>query len=260
MTSPESFNNSPVLALNCTESLLQVVIGSHRGVLFSQEISCPGNAMPHMVPAIADGLKTLGLKPADLAGLACVRGPGSFTGIRMALATIQGLARGSGLPVAGIEYLPLVAAGALPLHDGEVWAVTYARRNQVYVQGFLAPSGTPIGTAEALPVTEAAAMLGKRPAGRVLIGSGVRLNRELLEQEVTGATLLHGPTFEFPSPGALLTAALNSPFSTAPLRPIYIRKSDAEHNLDSIAKKRGIDVNEARKAIPDFESSEPSET
>lgn len=260
MTSPESFNNSPVLALNCTESLLQVVIGSHRGVLFSQEISCPGNAMPHMVPAVAHGLKTLGLKPAELAGLACVRGPGSFTGIRMALATILGLAQGTELPMAGIEYLPLVAAMGLPLHKGEVWAVTYARRNQVYVQGFLAPSGKAIAEAEALPISDAAEMLKERAAVTTLIGSGVRINLELLERKVTGARLLYGPSFEFPSPGALLCAALDADFSTAPLRPIYIRKSDAEQNLDSIAQKRGIDVNEARKAIPDFESPEPSET
>lgn len=259
MTSPESFNNRPVLALNCTESLLQVVIGSPEGVLFSQELSCPGNAMPHMAPAIAAGLKTLGLKSLDLAGLACVRGPGSFTGIRMALATTQGLAMGTGLPMAGIEYLPLVAAEAASLHKGEVWAVTYARRNQVYVQGFLTPSGLPIGPAAALTVPEAAALLGKRPPGLMLVGSGVRLNREVFEQEVREAVILSGPTTGFPSPKTLLTAALEADFSAALLRPIYIRKSDAEQNLNSIAEKRGIDVTEARKAIPDFESPEPCE-
>ena len=259
MTSPESFNNRPVLALNCTETLLQVVIGSHQGVLFSQELSCPGNAMPHMAPAIAAGLEALDLTPAELAGLACVRGPGSFTGIRMALATVQGLALGTGLPMAGIEYLPLVAAGAFSLHEGEVWAVTYARRNQVYVQGFHAPSGQSISDVEALPVAEAAAMLAQRPAGTVLTGSGVRINRELLADNVGEATLLHAPAFESPSPATLLTAALGANFSLAPLRPIYIRRSDAEQNLDSIAQKRGIDIAEARKAIPDFESPEPSE-
>lgn len=260
MTSPESSNNQlPVLVLNCCESLLQVVIGSDRGVLFAQELSCPGNAMPHMAPAIAAGLKTLALKPADLGGVACVRGPGSFTGIRMALATVQGIATGAGLPVAGIEYLPLLAAGVLPLHSGEVWVMTYARRGQVYLQGFLCPAGTPVSPARALPADEAVRLLAERPVSPLLVGSGVRLHRALLEQSAPRATLLPDPARESPAPATLLNAARAATFTRVPLRPMYLRPSDAEQNLEAIARKRGIDVAKARKAIPDFESPEPRE-
>ncbi len=261
MISPESFNNQrPVLALSCCESLLQVVIGSKQGVLFGQEFSCPGNAMPHMAPAMAAGLRNLGLKPADLSGVACVRGPGSFTGIRMALATISGIAMGADLPMAGLELLPLIAARILPLHAGEVWVMTYARRNQVYLQGFRGPAGTTLTPARALTTEEAARTLADRPGPLVIVGSGVRLHQPLLEQMVPQGTLFPDPAWESPSLADISAAALAADFTRNPLRPIYLRQSDAEQNLESIARKRGIDVVEARKAIPDFESPEPNET
>jgi tRNA A37 threonylcarbamoyladenosine modification protein TsaB len=51
--------------------------------------------------------------PASLRGTAAVRGPGGFTGLRLAAATAAGLARATGTLTAGLEYLPLLAASAV---------------------------------------------------------------------------------------------------------------------------------------------------
>ena len=71
----------------------------------------------------------------DLTHLAAVNGPGSFTGIRIGLGTVQGLAHALGKPVLGITALETLACAA-GQGLGAIHAVIDARRNQVFHQLF----------------------------------------------------------------------------------------------------------------------------
>lgn len=236
------------MALNCAEDRIQVVLGAAGNLLFSEEVHCPGQSVRHLPTAMARALDVHGATARDLAGIACVRGPGSFTGLRIAHAAMYGLARPCAIPMAGLPYLELLAAQAAPFAAGEAWVLTYARKGQVYMQGFAA--GLPLGPVRAAHAAEAREFLAARPGHVCLIGSGLRRNAEL--QTLANAASLPA-TLDSPLPATLLGAACAAKYSAVPPAPLYLRKSDAEDNLEAIAQARGIPAEEARRHIPDFE-------
>jgi len=89
-----------------------------------------------LMPMIRALLAEHGLRPADLDALAFARGPGSFTGVRIATGVVQGLAWGLDLPVVAVSSLETVALGAieaLQVREGEGIAVAFdARMSEVY--------------------------------------------------------------------------------------------------------------------------------
>lgn len=93
-----------------------------------------------VVAAIDLLMRAAGLSPAQLDAVAVTCGPGSFTGIRVALATAQGLAHGAGIPVAAVPSLMVQAARTA---GSRCLAVQPARRGSVYAQLFTSGSSVP---------------------------------------------------------------------------------------------------------------------
>ena len=84
-----------------------------------------------MLATIDGVLRDARWTPRDLDGLAVAVGPGSFTGLRVAVSTIKGLALALSVPVAAVPTLDAMAA-AVPFACLPVCAVIAARRNEVY--------------------------------------------------------------------------------------------------------------------------------
>ena len=84
-----------------------------------------------LLGAVREVLKVAGLSVAELEGIGVVSGPGSFTGVRVGLATVKGLCEATGVRLAAVSRLAVLAdAGAI----GEGIAVLWAGREQVYVR------------------------------------------------------------------------------------------------------------------------------
>jgi tRNA threonylcarbamoyladenosine biosynthesis protein TsaB len=153
-------------------------------------------------------LRQGGAHPSDLEALAVGIGPGSFTGVRVGLATARGLALALGLPVAGVSTLAALAAGApgaTPVID--------ARRREVFV--------LESGEARVLAPTDVAV-----PAGTVCVGNGAVRYRSVLE--AAGADIPPDDDDRH-LPWARFHAELAVDFGPAEaVEPLYLRLPDAD--------------------------------
>lgn len=104
------------------------------------------------------------LAPSEILGIGVGTGPGSYTGVRVGIATAQGLARGWGIPVVGASTLAAIAFGRLA--PGQRAIVTLdARRNHVYAGAFqrTATDIAPLANHGKYPLTELQAVFGALP-------------------------------------------------------------------------------------------------
>jgi tRNA threonylcarbamoyladenosine biosynthesis protein TsaB len=156
-------------------------------------------------------LRQGGASPADLDALAIGIGPGSFTGVRIGLATARGLALALDVRGAGVSTLAALAAGA----PGAV-PVIDAKRREVFA------------LADGEPVVLAPADLDVG-SGDVCVGDGAVRYRDLLEAK--GAEVPPDGD-ERHLPRARFHAALAGPLVPVDeLEPLYLRVPDAERNV-----------------------------
>ena len=260
------------LALNAAEARLQIAAADSAGdMLFTHEWQAASRGTELLAPALHDALRLLGIPAQSVARIACVYGPGNFTGIRLVLVTTAGLSRAIGAEQGGIPYLPLLArnalSGCMPEQECAAWALTHARRGLVYGQGFrIRPPAspalfTPVCEVAVLRLTEdngCAAFITRRSASSslLLFGSGVTRNEEYF-----AATLPHArrlpPCFNHPAPAALLAYAHDIPYGHDDIAPMYARPCDAEENLPKIAQSLGRDPQESRQKFQKFTSMLP---
>ena len=94
-----------------------------------------GHCAETIVPLINSLLEKRHLTAADLSAIAVSIGPGSFTGLRVGLATAKGIAYSGGLPLIGISTL-LALAESVKNFDGIICSLLDARKNDVYMALF----------------------------------------------------------------------------------------------------------------------------
>lgn len=215
---------------------VDVAAGTHQLVVGDDEDGAADHqASAQLMPRVERALLRAGIEPRALAAVGCGRGPGTFTGTRVAVASAKGLAYGLGLPVIGVSTL--AAVGASVEHDGPVLALLDARRGEVYGGRFacvgLGREALPEVTAEdeerVAPLAELLQGLAPWPEGLRVVGSGVEPYRHALPESLAvTAQPLPGPT------AAGLWAATVAAWSTArvlhpaALDAVYLRASYAE--------------------------------
>jgi tRNA threonylcarbamoyladenosine biosynthesis protein TsaB len=190
-------------------------------------------------------LQRAGVALGDIALLAVARGPGAFTGLRIGLAAMQGLAMVTGRPVVGVSALEALAAEAFAsqcVTGARIGAWMDAARGEVFAQAFDAdgPSGgvprlTPLGEPEVdAPQAVVTRWRGRAAAttnpaasplsGWVLIGDGFERYRDALPEVTAAATPALAPAIG--RLGRRLAGTHHHP--PHDLQPLYVRRPDAE--------------------------------
>lgn len=120
-----------ILALDSTAVTASVALCRDETPIASFHIKNGNTHSETLLPMVETVLKTAGFSIDDIDLFACSVGPGSFTGVRIGVATIKGLAFGKNKPCIGVSTLEALAENVVPF-DGIISPVMNARRGQVY--------------------------------------------------------------------------------------------------------------------------------
>ena len=101
-----------LLALETSGRVLSVALLRGEEVLAERQGARERPGAESLLPAVDEVLVRAGVRVADVEAFAVSIGPGSFTGLRVGIATVKGLAFGSGRPVAAVSSLAVLARGA----------------------------------------------------------------------------------------------------------------------------------------------------
>ena len=212
-----------VLAVDTSSPRGSVAVAGPQGVLAEARVVTAEGHSRWLLPAVAALLQGLGLDPGGLDLFAVTTGPGSFTGLRVGLGSVQGLALASGRPCVGLPTLD-VLAGSAAGSSGTIVALIDAFRGEVY-SGVYDAAGSLRGGRTVGPL---AAVLEGLPAGSAFVGDPAREQREAILEAVPGAVFPDWARFLAPTlaAGAVRVAAGGGTVSPSELRPLYLRAAD----------------------------------
>ncbi len=207
---------------------------SEDGALIAQSYQRSGLTHSRtLLPMCRDLLENCGLTLGEMDVVAVAAGPGSFTGLRIGVATAKGLAWPGDKPCAGVSTLEAMAWPLAHL-EGDLCAVMDARRQQVYNARFQAEGGRLLRLCpdRAISIDELAAELLSREKTQILVGDGA----ELCYNELTKRGLpvrLAPPHLRWQSAWGVARAAeelarTGGLVTAAELAPVYHRLSQAE--------------------------------
>lgn len=175
---------------------------------------------------------------SDLARIGVGVGPGTFTGLRIGVATAQGLAQASGTPLVAIstlEALSLPARLAEPALQAA--AAVDARRGEAYIAAW-SSTGQQTVTDRACPPQQLVAELAADSDSTIAVGDGALIFRKELEIGGIAVPDEASPLHHLSGASLCHLAARNEPLGAESLVPRYVRQPDAEISLQARTDKR----------------------
>jgi tRNA threonylcarbamoyladenosine biosynthesis protein TsaB len=187
----------------------------------------------HLMEVIRRVVSFAGIPLSDLDGFAVTRGPGSFTGLRIGLGTVKGLAAASGKPIVGVSSLSCLATQArTPSYL--ICPIIDARKDEVYWSRYRYVDNQ-LNQFCPEQVTAPENVLTDIGESCLFVGDGARLYQKLIELRLgqlahfapDDQAIIRGTTVALLSQERFKSGNIDD---TADLIPYYIRRSDAEIN------------------------------
>lgn len=187
-----------------------------------------------ILPMIDEVFKKSELTPMDIDVFAVSYGPGSFTGLRIGVTTIKGLAHAVNKPVCGVNTLEALAYN-LPFCPYIIAPIMDARREQVYNAFYKWEDGALKVVAEPRAISLADCMKELIDLGEkvVFLGDGVPVFREKIKETLKEQALF-APQLACTGRAACVAEASKNKetISYGELAPLYLRKSQAEREAE----------------------------
>ena len=210
-----------ILAMDTSNKALSLAILENEETLGQVTLNIKKNHSITLMPAIDFLMNSLDMKPTDLDRIVVAQGPGSYTGLRIAVATAKTLAHTLKIELVGVSSLLALVPEQV---EGLVIPVMDARRNNVYA-GFY-QSGQTVRPEAHLPLAEVLEMAGAANQPVTFVGETAAF-AEQIKAALSRATIQ--PTL--PNAAAVGRLGLDLPAqSIHDFVPNYIKRVEAEEN------------------------------
>ena len=234
-----------ILALETSAKSVSVAVTEGGKVLASSYQNIGLTHSVTLMPLLDGMLQNAGLALKDMDLLAVAAGPGSFTGLRIGVSALKGLAWAEDKPCCGVSTLAAMAQNGR-LFEGTVICAMDARRSQVYNALFRCESGelTRLCPDRAIGLAELAQELKADENPKLAVGDGARLCWDYLNSHGIPCRLAPENALYQSAVGVALAAEdmarRGETVSGRDLVPTYLRLSQAER--ERLAKGLKITV------------------
>lgn len=229
------------LAFDTATEEVAVGLGSigPRGVhlLGETNLDVPRASLTHLVPTISRLLESVGRDVSEVDAVVVGRGPGSFTGVRIGVATAKGIAQGLGVPLYSVGTLDAIAE-RFAARDGLLGVAGDAMRREIYPAVFRCRGGEVKRLAPdtvSTPAEVAAAWAADSDEEILLAGNGLRKYADVFVSALGARATVAPEAVWTPSGESLLLAAWRAldagslgDGDPGTVLPVYTRLSDAE--------------------------------
>ena len=223
-----------ILAVDTATKSCSVAVVSEKSIISEYTVNHKDTHSRFVMGMVHDILKMSHLTVKDLDGFAVTIGPGSFTGLRIGLSTVKGLSLAAGKPVAGISSLEALAC-TVSGTESLICPMLDARRNEVYTGRYRLREGRLVNESPPRAVRPDKAVKGINESC-IMVGDGAIVYQDLIKN-CLGPLAVFADFFQHTirasAVGFMAIERFTSHNTDDPglLKPLYLRKSDAQKNL-----------------------------
>jgi len=229
-----------ILAVDTSANTATVCVVEDDKLLAEEIVNHKKTHSQTLMPMIDNVLKNCGVDISDIDVFAVANGPGSFTGLRIGVSAIKGMAHALDKPVIEISTLEAMAYN-IYMCEEIICPIMDARRAQVYNGVYTWENGvfTELTPPRALSIEECVEDVKKYNKKVIFLGDGVPVHREYIEKELSEQAIFAPASANAQRASSLASIALNrqdGKKSCYEVSPVYLRKPQAERERE----ERGI--------------------
>ena len=231
-----------VLGIDTSSNATSIAVIEDNKLICEYTVNTKTTHSQKLMPMIENMLKISEINVNDMDMISICQGPGSFTGLRIGMATAKALSHVNNLPIVGVNSLELLA-GNMDLSDKKICSILDAQRTQVYMGQYKFENNklVEIKSVDVVEIDELLEELKSSNEEWILVGEAVYKYEDKIKEIEN--ICVPAPSHNVNKASSLCTIAMSKydqnidVYDCYTINPVYIRKSQAEVQYDEKMKR-----------------------